>query len=243
MPPPSCLPHASALKATPVQRFPVGPGTRLSWRKRVVSCSPRCSQPWDMQLEKSPCQGGTNGAGNAGMQQSRQRGTRLLDGQKKSCRKSHKVPKSSGKPSAEVSCTLVPHEVQLLCIRTYRTNDPAFSIPIPAATLHPAQRARKDSRPQNFTSRCNNSGRANPFRAISKPRASPPFPPLPAFALQFFISKPAGSFRRVKEVCAPQGWAPLPPRPSLPGRDQDQRLSRFNLQDKHTIAGTCSICT
>lgn len=164
-------------------------------------------------------------------------------GRKRAAEKAIKCPRALGNPALRFHAHWSLLRCSLLCIRTYRTNDPAFSIPIPAATLHPAQRARKDSRPQNFTSRCNNSGRANPFRAISKPCASPPFPPLPAFALQFFISKPAGSFRRVKEVCAPQGWAPLPPRPSLPGRDQDQRLSRFNLQDKHTIAGTCSICT
>lgn len=97
----------------------------------MVSCSPRCSQPWDVQLEKSPCQGKMDGASDAGMQRSRQRGTSLLDGQKKSCRKSHEVPESSGKPSAEVSCTLVLHEVQLLCVCTYRTNNPGFSIPHP----------------------------------------------------------------------------------------------------------------
>lgn len=177
MHPPSCLPHASALKATPVQRFPVGPGTRLSWRKRVVSCSPRCSQPWDMQLEKSPCQGGTNGAGNAGMQQSRQRGTRLLDGQKKSCRKSHKVPESSGEPSAEVSCTLVPPEVQLALHPHLQNERPCLQHPHPRSNAASCATSKERFPPAKLHKQVQQFGPCQSFQSYFKALCFPTLSP------------------------------------------------------------------
>lgn len=112
-----------------------------------------------------------------------------------------------------------------------------------AATRRGAKRARRGSC-RNSTGRCNDG--AAPILSLSYSE-DPYIPTLPLSTRIFPLSPGFQAASRGLTRCArPRGSAPLPPRP--PPRSSRhglgvRGLSRFNLQDKHTGAGACSICT
>lgn len=214
---PSCLPHASALKATPSTRL----GRRR--RRRMVCCSLRCSRPprgWEHAGEAltplTPAGEGTSDAGQPAQQgavEQAESDPTLWMGTKRAAEKAT----SYGEPRTEVSRALALHEVQLLCICTYRTNAPGFSITGP----HSNASSRRKSTARFLPAKTSQAGatiRAAPIfsKLFRRPTVPQPFslylrlPSNPSFS-----SQPA-AFGGLKRCVHPQGWVPLPSSPLFP---------------------------
>lgn len=143
---------------------------------------------------------------------------------------------SYGKPRTEVLHTLALHEVQLLCVCTYRTNAPGFSITGPHSNAASCKKNKERFLPAK-TSQAGATIRAVPIfsKLFQRPMLPHPFslylrlPSNPSFS-----SQPA-AFGGLKRCVHPQGRVPLPPHPSLPGMDLETGGSPDLISKTNTL--------